>query len=387
MKFTDIKLSEKVLKGLQKAGFTETTDIQEKVLTPLLNGRCIIGQAKTGSGKTLAFGIPIIERIDENKGEIQAVIITPTRELAKQVSEEISKVAKFTRIRTVTVYGGVSFQRQVDLINRGVQIVVATPGRLIDHLKRGLKINPKIIILDEADKMFDMGFYEDVNYILKLIKGQTPQQFGFFGATIPDRTVSLAKRYMQNPVIITTREKGDEKIPSSIEQFYYILAETSDKLNALINILNQLEQKHNGDEKPLKILVFVKTRVGTRRLTETLNQMGFPANYISSDLRQMAREQALEEFERNGMLLVATDVLSRGIDIENVTHVINYDKPEDVDDYLHRIGRTGRMGKDGVAITFIMPEEEFLITRIEEQYGTIISKRYLNNRTRGAYNF
>jgi ATP-dependent RNA helicase DeaD len=387
MKFTDLKLSEKVLKGLQKAGFTEATDIQEKVLPPLLNGRCLIGQAKTGSGKTLAFGIPIIERIDENKGEIQAVIITPTRELAKQVAEEISKAAKFTRIRTVTVYGGVSFQRQVDLINKGVQIVVATPGRLIDHLKRGLKINPKIIILDEADKMFDMGFYEDVNYILKLIKGRTPQQFGFFGATIPDRIVSLAKRYMQNPVVITTREKGDEKIPSSIEQFYYILAETSDKLNALINILNQLEQKHNGDENPLKILVFVKTRVGTRRLTDSLNQMGFPANYISSDLRQMAREEALEQFEKNGMLLVATDVLSRGIDIQNVTHVINYDKPEDVDDYLHRIGRTGRMGKDGVAITFIMPEEEFLITRIEEQYGTTIRKRYLNARQRGIYNF
>ncbi|MFX1294381.1 MAG: DEAD/DEAH box helicase [Promethearchaeota archaeon] len=373
MKFNEFQLSEATLKGLKAYGFVNATEIQRKVIPPMLEGRCIVGQAKTGSGKTLAFGIPIIERLYKNLKTIQAIIISPTRELAKQIAEEISKAAKFTKLKTMTIYGGVSFDRQVSLIQRGTQIVVATPGRLLDHLQRGLRAKPKIIILDEADKMFDMGFYEDVSYILKLLNGKTTQQFGFFGATIPDQTLELTKKYMQNPVIITIRNKNEERIPESIEQVYYISAESSDKLNTLINLLNSFQ---NSQRNHLKILIFAKTRFGTKRLAETLNQMGFPTTYINSDMRQATRENTLEAFEQRGMFLVATDVVARGIDIENVTHVINYDIPEDIKSYVHRIGRTGRMGKKGMAITFVTPEQLGLINEIERKYKTTIKRRY-----------
>jgi ATP-dependent RNA helicase DeaD len=384
MKFTEFNLTENVLKGLKESGFEEPTDIQQKAIPPLLEGRSLVGQAKTGSGKTLAFGIPILERIDENLRQIQAVIITPTRELAKQIAEEISKITRFTHIRPVTIYGGVSFERQEDLIRKGAQIVVATPGRLLDHLKRGLKAKPQIIVLDEADKMFDMGFYEDVSYILKLLRTPSAQQFMFFGATIPDETISLTKRYMQNPVMITIRKKDEEKIPESINHFYYVIAESSDKLNTLVRILTQIKDEHNGDIRALKVLVFVKTREGTRTLAENLTYMGFKADCINSDMKQGLRERTLEGFESHGMLLVATDVISRGIDIDDVTHVINYDVPRDIESYLHRVGRTGRMGKDGQAITLITPEDLGLINEIESTYNIRLQKRYFNRG--GSYN-
>lgn len=385
MKFTDFKLTENMLKGLKEAGFEEPTDIQQKAIPPMLEGRSIIGQAKTGSGKTLAFGIPILERIDEKLRQVQAVIITPTRELAKQISDDLSKVAKYSHARTVTIYGGVSYDRQEDLIRKGAQIIVATPGRLIDHLKRGLRVKPQIIILDEADKMFDMGFYEDVSYILKLIRAPTPQQFGFFGATIPDETINLANRYMTNPVSITLRHKDDEKIPETIEQCYYIIADTSDKLNMLLRLLDQIKDGHNGDKVKTKILIFAKTRGGTRNLADNLCSMGFPATCINSDMKQGFRERTLEDFESNGNILVATDVISRGIDIDDVTHVINYDVPQDIESYLHRVGRTGRMGKDGKAITLITPEELTFLNEIERTFNTRIQKRYLG-RESGSYN-
>lgn len=384
MKFTEFNLTENVLKGLKESGFEEPTDIQQKAIPPLLEGRCLVGQAKTGSGKTLAFGIPILERIDENLRQIQAVIITPTRELAKQIAEEISKITRFTHIRPVTIYGGVSFERQEDLIRKGAQIVVATPGRLLDHLKRGLMAKPQIIVLDEADKMFDMGFYEDVSYILKLLRTPSAQQFMFFGATIPDETIALTKRYMQNPVMITIRKKDEEKIPESIDHFYYVIAESSDKLNTLVRILTQIKDEHNGDTRDLKVLVFVKTREGTRTLAENLTYMGFRADCINSDMKQGLRERTLEGFESHGMLLVATDVISRGIDIDDVTHVINYDVPRDIESYLHRVGRTGRMGKDGQAITLITPEDLGLINEIESTYNIRLQKRYFNRG--GSYN-
>ncbi len=379
MQFSEFKIRQKLLKGLKFHDFLEATPIQEKVIPHLLKGRNVIGQAKTGSGKTLAFGIPIIERINENRPEIQAIIITPTRELAKQVAEEISKAAKFTNIKTMTIYGGVSFQNQVNQIRRGAQIVVGTPGRLIDHLTKGLKIKPKIIVLDEADKMFDMGFYDDVSYILKLIRGQGNQQFMFFGATIPDETIELSKNYMKDPVMITIRKEHDERIPSSIKQFYYVVAESSDKLNHLINIISDLENNYNGSNQ-LKILIFVKTRVATRKLANTLYSLGFKAKFINSDLSQAAREKTLEEFQNRRMILVATDVVSRGIDIENVTCVINYDMPNEIQNYVHRIGRTGRMGKEGLAYTFVSLDEHPLIFQIEQKYKTKIKKKFLRYR-------
>jgi ATP-dependent RNA helicase DeaD len=377
MKFSEFNLKETTLKSLNHHGFIEATDIQRKAIQPLLEGRHLIGQAKTGSGKTLAFGIPIIEKLDGNLRKVQAVIITPTRELAKQVSDEISKAGKFSKLSSMTIYGGVSFQRQVDLINRGTQIVVATPGRLLDHLKRGLKIYPKFIILDEADKMFEQGFYEDVEYILHLIRSRKfKQQYAFFGATIPDETVELANKYAENPVKITIRKKDEERIPATIIQDYYILSDSGDKLNTLVRILDELTNKHNGDLDACKILIFVKTRVGTKRLTRNLHQMGFEAEYISSDLRQASREKVLNDFQEYGTLLVATDVVARGIDIEDVTHVINYDMPQDIETYVHRVGRTGRMGKKGMAITFVTPRDEGFIIDVEKTYHTKITKRY-----------
>ncbi|NVM04289.1 MAG: DEAD/DEAH box helicase [Candidatus Helarchaeota archaeon] len=377
MKFTEFKLNEKTLKGLKFHEFIEATPIQEKMIPHILKGRNVIGQAKTGSGKTLAFGIPIIERINENRPEIQAIIITPTRELAKQIAEEISRAAKFTRVKTMTIYGGVSFQNQVNQIRRGAQVVVGTPGRLLDHLTKGLKIRPKIIVLDEADKMFEMGFFDDVSYILKLIRGQGNQQFMFFGATIPDETISLSRRYMKDPVMITIRKQHEERIPSSIKQFYYVVAESSDKINHLIHIIKNLEDNNTGNKK-LKILIFVKTRVATRKLTNNLYGLGFRSKFINSDLSQAAREKTLEEFQNKGMILVATDVVSRGIDIDNVTCVINYDMPNEIQNYLHRIGRTGRMGKEGLAYTFVSLDEHPLIFQIEQEFKTKIKKKILH---------
>lgn len=386
MKFTELNIKETILKGLNKIGYIEATDIQKKAIPPLLEGRDLIGQAKTGSGKTLAFGIPIIERLDENLRKVQAVIITPTRELAKQVSDEMSKAAKFTKLRTMTIYGGVSYQRQEDLLQRGTQIIVATPGRLLDHLRRGLRIFPKFIILDEADKMFDMGFYDDVSHIIKLIRSKSKQQFAFFGATIPDETISLARKYAENPVSITIRKKHEERIPATIEQYYYIIVDAGEKLNTLIKILDDLLNKNNGNMDQLKILIFVKTRVGAKRLAKTLHQMHIEAEFISSDLRQASREKVLADFGRNGTLLIATDVVSRGIDVDDITHVINFDKPQDTETYVHRVGRTGRMGKEGMAITFITPRDEGYITAVEDQFRTRIKKRYLS-RGRGFSQF
>ncbi|MHA1382906.1 MAG: DEAD/DEAH box helicase [Candidatus Helarchaeota archaeon] len=380
MEFKQFKLNEKLLKGLKVNKFYKPTEIQLKAIPPLLEGKSLIGEAKTGSGKTLAFGLPILQRIDENNPTIQAIIITPTRELTKQVAEEISKVAKFTKVKTMTIYGGVSFQNQVDKIHKGAQIIVATPGRLIDHLTKGLRAKPKIIVLDEADKMFDMGFFDDVNYILKLIRSKN-QQFMFFGATIPEETIKLSRRYMQNPVKITTRKKDDEQIPSSIEQSYYIVAESSNKLNLIYKILKNL-LNNNENQDTIKILIFVKTRIATRRLSEDLNHMGFRVRYINSDLSQAAREQTLNNFENNGGILVATDVVARGIDIEDVTCVINYDMPSEIETYVHRIGRTGRMGKAGKAITFVNLDEHSQIFQIEKNYKTKIKKRHLMERSR-----
>ena len=260
---------------------------------------------------------------------------------------------------------------------------MATPGRLIDHLNKGLNIKPKIIVLDEADKMMDMGFFDDVDYILRKLRGNG-QQFMFFGATIPEETIELSKRYVKDPVKITTRKQGDERIPSSIDQSYYVVAETSDKLNLIVKTLqNLIDDFHsNSEEEILKILIFAKTRVATRRLTGTLNSMGFKTQYINSDLSQAAREQTLKYFEKKGGILIATDVVSRGIDIENVTCVINYDMPSEIETYVHRVGRTGRMGKAGKAITFVALDEHQLIHLIEKKYRTKIKRRRLEEKGR-----
>lgn len=391
MKFNELKISDNVLKGLKEAGFEECTDIQEKSIPPLLEGRDVIGQAKTGSGKTLAFGIPIIERIDQSKPRIQAVIISPTRELAKQIKNEFETISKYTNVKTMTIYGGVSIQRQIDAVKAGVQIVVATPGRFIDHLRRGLHCDPEVIVLDEVDRMFDMGFYDDVSYILRRLRGKKRprnqnSQFMFFGATIPDETIKLSKKYARNPVTIKIRRKGEERIPSSIEQYYYIIEDSSGKLNALTSVLDDITDEYDKKNESPKILIFVKTRVGTKRLTKELHLMGYRSvEYISSDLSQRQREMTLEYFKNKGNFLVATDVVSRGIDIENVTHVINFDFPQDINTYVHRIGRTGRMGSKGTAITFVFFEKEYLITQIEEKYKTKIKKKMIESYDRSYY--
>jgi ATP-dependent RNA helicase DeaD len=391
MKFTELKISNNILKGLKESGFEDCTDIQEKSIPPLLEGRDVIGQAKTGSGKTLAFGIPIIERIDQSQPRIQAVIISPTRELAKQIKNEFETISKYTNVKTMTIYGGVSIQRQIDAVKAGVQIVVATPGRFIDHLRRGLHCDPEVIVLDEVDRMFDMGFYDDVSYILRRLRGKKRprnqnSQFMFFGATIPDETIKLSKKYARNPVTIKIRRKGEERIPSSIEQYYYIIEDSSGKLNALTSVLDDITDEYDKKNESPKILIFVKTRVGTKRLTKELHLMGYRSvEYISSDLSQRQREMTLEYFKNKGNFLVATDVVSRGIDIENVTHVINFDFPQDINTYVHRIGRTGRMGSKGTAITFVFFEKEYLITQIEEKYKTKIKKKMIESYDRSYY--
>ncbi|MHA1270873.1 MAG: DEAD/DEAH box helicase [Candidatus Helarchaeota archaeon] len=381
MKFTEFNISERILKGLKDCGFINATEIQTKTIPLLMKGNSIIGQAKTGSGKTLAFGIPIIEQINENNNLIQACIISPTRELAKQIAVELSNICRHTNIRIMTIYGGVSIQRQIDQLKRGVHIVVATPGRLLDHLHHGLRAKPKILVLDEADKMFDMGFYDDVNQILKMMRWrQGQQQYMFFGATIPENTIKLARTYAPKAINVVIRKKDEERIPSTIEHFYYIVENSSDKLNYLTTILDNLINDNKNNNPNLKILIFVKTRSETRKLTMELKSQGYDVNYISSDLNQSQRERTLEYFRNRGRFLIATDVVSRGIDIENITHVINFDMPSEIKTYVHRIGRTGRMGKSGIAISFVFYEHEYIMSQIEELYKIRIRKKVLGRR-------
>ncbi len=352
--FEQLSLALPVKKGVLAAGYRRPFPIQAQAIGPLLEGRNLIGQAKAGSGKTLAFGIPLVQAINEGSPFVQALVLAPTRELAVQITLELQKVAAYTGVRTVTIYGGQSMNVQLDALRRGAHVVVGTPGRTIDHIKRGtLRLDTvNFVVLDEADVMLDMGFIDDVDYILS----RTPRgrQMALFSATMPGSIQRLSQRYMEDPVTVMVDE--NEPSAETLEQFY-ARVEREDKLNLLLDIL--------GKENRKSAVVFCRTRHGTIRLARELDRRFMSVVSLHGDLSQNQRDNSMRLF-RSGKadILVATDVASRGIDVRQVDCVINYDVPEDPTVYFHRVGRTARAGDLGRSYTFVSRDESGDFARI-----------------------
>lgn len=365
--FGDLQLDQRIVDGLIDMGFEEPTPIQQLAVPLVLAGQDIIGQAQTGTGKTAAFGIPLIQRLNFGKRGVQALVVAPTRELAIQVGEEITKIGRNNRIRVLPIYGGQSIDRQIRSLRQGVQVVVGTPGRLLDHLRRQtLKLDQvSMVVLDEADEMLDMGFIEDIEDILR----HTPpeRQTLLFSATMPGEITRLAKQYMSEPKLVTV-SKTNLTVPQ-IEQVYYEAPEKH-KLEALCRLLDITDITQG--------IVFCRTKRGVDELVSGLQARGYTAVSLHGDLSQQQRNTVMRQFRSGEVeLLVATDVAARGLDIEGVSHVINYDIPQDPEFYVHRIGRTGRAGRSGVAITIITPREYRQLRLIENIIKTNIKRERL----------
>ncbi len=366
-KFREMGLSENIIKVLARKGFEEPTPIQEQTIPLLLEGnKDLVGQAQTGTGKTAAFGIPLVERIEDSTPRIEALILTPTRELALQVSDEINSLRGKKKITILPVYGGQNIEIQIRNLAKGdVNIVVGTPGRILDHLSRktldlsGLRF----MILDEADEMLNMGFIEDVQKILK----QTPpvKQMLLFSATMPDEIISIAKKHMKDYQVV--RIKTGNATVELTDQIYFEVNER-DKFEALCRILD-IENEFYG-------IIFCRTKLYVDDIAGRLAERGYAAEAIHGDISQAQREKVLGRFRNRKInILIATDVAARGIDVTDLTHVINYSLPQCPDSYVHRIGRTGRAGKEGTAITFVTRSELQKLLHIQKSAGTDIRKQ------------
>ena len=351
--FKELGLSAEVLRALDENGFKDPFPIQELSIPLILKGMDVIGQAHTGTGKTAAFSLPILNNIKRN-GPIQALILVPTRELAMQVTNEIRKFSKYVGIRTLAVYGGQSMSLQITQLRKGVQIVVATPGRLIDHVKRGtIQLEAaKFVVLDEADRMLDMGFIDDIKFILFYV--DEDRQTCLFSATIPPEISRLARDYMKNPheVKLNEEEIGLDTIDQS-----YLIVEERQKFKHLCNFIKSRDEKQT--------IVFAATKQRTQRLAIELKQQGLRAITIHGDLSQKQRDDSMHRFRTGSEdILVATDIAARGIDVPAIGHVINYDIPDDPMIYFHRIGRTARAGGTGKAISLVSQDRVDDFTRI-----------------------
>jgi ATP-dependent RNA helicase DeaD len=354
VEFTDFNLHPALTQALSELGYTTPTPIQSGMIPLMLTGVDVIGQAQTGTGKTAAFALPILNNYQVRKLP-QALVLTPTRELALQVAEAMQGYGRHIGATVLAVYGGQGFGQQVSQLRRGVDIVVGTPGRLLDLLERKLLDLSaiKTVVLDEADEMLKMGFIDDVEAILA--KTPATRQTALFSATMPPPIRRLADKYMRAPQSVTIQR--NQVTALAIEQRYY-LVRPSDKIAALTRILEHEQVK--------RALIFARTRIGTAELANALTQQGFPAETLNGDLTQEARERVLNRFRNDKIqILVATDVAARGLDIDDISHVFNYDLPSEVEVYVHRIGRTGRASKTGIAISLIAPVEQAHLRRIE----------------------
>lgn len=369
-KFRDLGLSETMIECLRKKGFEEPTPIQAKAIPFLLTkNQDLIGKAQTGTGKTGAFGIPIIERVVPQNKKIQALILVPTRELAIQVTEEISSFAEDQKTSIVALYGGQPIERQISRLHRGVDIVVGTPGRIIDHLERKTLDISKVsfVVLDEADEMLNMGFIEDIEKILQTAPKN--RRTVLFSATMPPHIEKLAKNYMHDYQIISVA--SDQISKSNIQQIYFEVSQ-ADKFEALFRIID-VEESFYG-------MVFCRTKVDADEIAHKLFNRGCRAEALHGDLSQGQREKVLQKFRSKQITtLVATDVAARGIDIDNLTHVINFSLPQDPESYVHRIGRTGRAGKSGIAITLITPSEYRKLISLQRIANAKITKQKVPN--------
>ncbi len=355
--FKDLALSAPVLKGLAEVGYEIPTPIQEQTIPLVLEGRDVLGQAQTGTGKTAAFALPLLSRIDLARREVQVLVLTPTRELAIQVAEAFQRYAAYIKgFHVLPIYGGQAYDGQLRSLKRGVHVVVGTPGRVMDHMRRKtLRLNKlSCLVLDEADEMLRMGFIDDVEWILQ----QTPaeRQTALFSATMPEPIRRIAGRYLRQPEHIAIKERTTAA--DTIRQRYWMVSGKDHKLAALTRILEA--EPFDG------VLVFVRTRTMTTELAEKLEARGYVSAGLSGDMAQRRREQTVEQLKKGKLdILVATDVAARGLDINRISHVINFDIPYDVEGYVHRIGRTGRAGRSGEAILFVAPRERRLLYSIE----------------------
>ena len=341
--FEDLPLTTDIKKGIEELGFTELFPIQAQAIIPLLEGKDVIGQAQTGTGKTAAFGIPMVERINPNIKRVQGLVLAPTRELAIQVAQRISRFSKYTKLKVLPVYGGESIGKQIRALERGVHIVVGTPGRTIDHLERGtLNLSStKVVVLDEADRMLDMGFIDDINYILSKVPAD--KQMSLFSATIDDSVMNMCHRYMKNPEKILVSK--DEIALEQMNQ-YYMVVNSRNKIDYLLTML----KTNNVD----KAIIFCNTRRSTDWLARKLRYHRYSAEPMHAGFTQAQRDRVTNAFRAGRFnFLIATDVAARGLDIQGITHIINYDVPVEAPVYFHRIGRTARNGGEGTAITLV----------------------------------
>ncbi len=368
--FDDFGLRSEIMQSIRYAGFKVPSPIQQQAIPLILEGRDVVGQAHTGTGKTAAFGLPTLNRMSLDRG-VEALIIVPTRELANQVSDELYKYGKKLGVRTVTVYGGSSYNRQIGLIERGAQVVIATPGRLKDILERNMleEFAPSTVILDEADEMLDMGFLDDINSIFDYLP--TDRQTLLFSATMPKPIKALAERILIEPAFVSITQ--EETTNKDITQQYYIIEET-ERDDAVIRLLDAEELE--------KTIIFCRTKREVDRLSNVLSSVGYNAKGLHGDMEQRQRESVIKGLKEDAIdILVATDVAARGIHINDVSHVINYHIPFDPESYVHRIGRTGRAGQKGVAITLVTPLEFKELQRIRKIVGTQMAHAYIPTKT------
>ena len=366
MTFNEFNLKDLLQKAIDEAGFKEPSPIQEQAIPFVLAGRDIVGQAHTGTGKTAAFGLPILNNMKGNSG-VEAVVIVPTRELAMQVSDELYRFGKFLGVNTATVYGGQAYARQIKLIeNAG--IIVATPGRFLDLL-RGSKIDikPDYVILDEADEMLDMGFLDDIKEIFTFLPKE--RQTLLFSATMPLAIKNLAKTILNDPEFITLTKS--DVTNSKITQTFYVVDER-ERDDALIRLYDY--------KNPSKSIIFCRTKKEVDRLSTFMVSQGFMAKGLHGDMEQRQREEAIRAFKTSKLeILIATDVAARGLDVNDVSHVFNYHLPFDSESYVHRIGRTGRAGKEGIAVSIVTPHEFRMLQKIEKNIGTKLEAKIVPN--------
>ena len=357
MKFTELNLSEAILATVEKAGFVEPSPIQELTIPLALEGKDVIGQAQTGTGKTAAFGLPTLDKIDTSRNLVQALVIAPTRELAVQGQEELFRFGREKGVKVRSVYGGSSIEKQIKALRSGAHIVVGTPGRLLDLIKRkALKLeHVETLILDEADEMLNMGFLEDIEAIIRRVP-ETRQTL-LFSATMPEAIKRIGvKFFMKNPEHVKVAAK---ELTTDLVDQYYIRVKEQDKFDTMTRLMDV--------DQPELSIVFGRTKRRVDELTRGLKLRGYRAEGIHGDLDQGKRLRVLRDFKNDNIdILVATDVAARGLDISGVTHVYNYDIPQDPESYVHRIGRTGRAGKHGQSITFVAPNEMGYLSIIEK---------------------
>ncbi|MCA9234765.1 MAG: DEAD/DEAH box helicase [Planctomycetales bacterium] len=365
-KFTELGLSEVTLAALAKVAYETPSPVQAGIIPVAMTGRDVLGQARTGTGKTAAFAIPILERLNEpGRGhKPRALVLAPTRELAVQVRDEMHRLADGTKLRAIAVYGGKPLKSQIDRLQKGADIVIGTPGRVLDHLGRGTLVldQLEVIVLDEADRMLDIGFRPDIEKILRRCPAN--RQTLLLSATVAPGVERLARRYMTDPEVMDFSPKG--KSLDTIEQRYFTVEDVK-KYDLLMALLKR--------EEPAQAIIFARTKRGVDKLHRKISRRYPEVACIHGDMQQNVRDRVMKQFRAGeAKLLVATDVVGRGIDVSGISHIINYDMPQSSDDYVHRVGRTGRMGREGIAFTFVTPEQGNELTRIEMLINKLLAR-------------